>query len=433
MNEQFSLEVFIATPWGDGPEAIPERFEDYPAFGEMSPEQMRKVRAPVRIRLGAGGGLHALADAPMRAGGDAFVYHFDTEGKSRGRTRIPRCIPNECKTTRIADYTVASDGSVYLLEQIQVQGASSEQNRLRKLNRAGELQWAHTGRLSNERSDLRMLTGKITKLLLDGHSRLYLTAPNPSGSIAEIDVTTGELAQIYAAGEVGTDVFMDERGVAYYIAYFPLSRQRGLAIFEPAGEHLRTLPLGRDAYEWLTYPLGVDASTNVYGWKNASVARLSPSGRIDIVATINGVAIRCDGVVISSRLVMGDNSLRVEVEERGPGPSFETGPNRGVLRLPEGLATRPEGDWRLIHVDQDGRYYVFGGEAPGTAGAVLLYSHDGRLEETTIVHSAVLPLESSIENHRLWTVDARGRIYVPITDGDGFKVLRLLPRLTEKW
>jgi hypothetical protein len=73
MHEQFSLEVFITMPWGDGPEAIPEVLEDYPAFGEMSPEQMRGVHAPVRIRLDSAGGLHALADAPTRAGGDAFA------------------------------------------------------------------------------------------------------------------------------------------------------------------------------------------------------------------------------------------------------------------------------------------------------------------------------------------------------------------------
>jgi len=41
----------------------------------MSPEQMREVRAPVRIRLDTAGGLHALADAAMRAGDDA-LYHF---------------------------------------------------------------------------------------------------------------------------------------------------------------------------------------------------------------------------------------------------------------------------------------------------------------------------------------------------------------------
>src|SRR5262249_21782186 len=159
--------------------------------------------------------------------------------------------------------------------------------------------------------------------------------------------------------------FMDERGFAYYVAYFPESRLRGLAVFEPAGEHLRTVAFGTDAYGWLTYPLGVDISSNVYGWKDASVARLSPSGRIEVLATINGVAIRYDGVVSSSRLVMGDDhSATVEVEERGPRPSFE-GANRSTLRLPEGLGARS--DWRLIYIDQNGRYYVFGGESPGTA------------------------------------------------------------------
>jgi hypothetical protein len=94
-----------------------------------------------------------------------------------------------------------------------------------------------------------------------------------------------------------------------------------------------------------------------------------------------------------------------------------------TLRLPDGAP--PEREWRLIHIDREGRYYVFGGEDPGDPGRLLVYSRDGRLEETSLSHSALLPLESRIENHRLWTVDRQGRVYIPITDGHGFKVLRL--------
>ena len=429
MHEQFSLEVFVTAPWGDGPEAIPEVLEDYPAFGEMSLEQMRKVRAPVRIRLNAAGGLHALADAPARAGGDAFIYHFDAGGKLRGRTRILHLARIEARTTRIADYAVAADGSVYLLERIQPGGTSSEQNRLRKLNCAGETQWVRTGLSSNEPFDLHTLSGRITALLIDGRSRLYLAALNPSGLIAEIDVTSGGTARVCAAAIVGGDVFMDERGIAYFIAYFPEARRRGLAVFDPAGGHLRPMVFGTDAYGWLTYPLGVDTSSNVYAWKDASVARLSPDGRIEVLATINGVTLGSDGVVISSRLVIrDDHSLTVEVERRDPGSSSDTGANWRALHVPEEMGARPGGDWRLIHVDQNGHYFVFGGEAPGNAGRVLVYLHDGRFEEVTLTHSALLALELRIENHRLWTVDARGQIYLPMTDGHGFKVLRLLPR-----
>jgi hypothetical protein len=429
MQEQFSLEVFITVPWGEGPEAIPEVLEDYPAFGEMSPEQMRKVRAPVRIRLDTAGGLHALADGPARAGGDAFVYHFDAGGKLHGWTRVPHLAPREAGNSPITDYAVAADENVYLLEQTPPRGTSPAQNWLAKLNRAGEIQWVRAGSSSNEHSDLRTLAGSITRLLVDGHSRLYLTAPNPLEALAEIDVTTGETAHVYGAGEVGSNVFMDEQGIVYYITYFPESRRRGLAIFKPAGGNLRTVVFGRDAYAWLTYPLGVDISSNVYAWKDESVARVSPEGRIEELATINGVALRPDGVAVSSRLVMRDShSLTVEVEPRGPGPSSDTSAKRRALHLPEGLGARSETDWRLIHIDQHGRYYVFGGEAPGKAGLLLVYSHDGRLEQTTLTHTALLTLESRIENHRLWIVDALGRVYIPVTDSHGLKVLRLLPR-----
>ena len=64
MSAKLTFEIVASGPWGDGPNDIPLMLENYPLFGEIAPEQMRKIRAPVRIRLRSTG-LHS------RAGGRA--------------------------------------------------------------------------------------------------------------------------------------------------------------------------------------------------------------------------------------------------------------------------------------------------------------------------------------------------------------------------
>jgi hypothetical protein len=81
------------------------------------------------------------------------------------------------------------------------------------------------------------------------------------------------------------------------------------------------------------------------------------------LATINGVMVRSDGVVFSSRLGMGDDhSIAVEVGES--------------------------------HIDRHGHYYVFGGGAPGKAGMLPIYSHDDRLDHPNAFGCAPLGVAS---------------------------------------
>jgi hypothetical protein len=83
------------------------------------------------------------------------------------------------------------------------------------------------------------------------------------------------------------------------------------------------------------------------------------------------------------------------------------------------------GAWKLIHVDEQERYAIFGGEEPGQAGTLLVYSSNGKLEERITPPPDLLPVESTLENHSFWEVDARGRVYLPVLDPQGFKVIRL--------
>jgi hypothetical protein len=383
-----SLEVFAQAPWG-GPDGVNEVLEDYPSFGEMSSEQMRMVRVPPRIRLGADGRLHALAEAP------GTVHHFDAHGRLAGRTSIPRDDP----ASRISDFVVGPDDSVYLLERI------ASDDRMRKVGSTGDVAWSRIGPITEDR-----LGARFNRLLFDENFRLFATAPGEWGVLAEIDPASGRTVRVLASGVDSDEVFMDSAGRLQSIVYLPTTRQRGLATFELASGRAQTIPFDDDAYGWLTWPLGVDAWSNVYGWKDGEIARVAPDGGVQIVAAFDGAAVSPDGSVHTSHR---DWPLALRVEGHRTGPT--------TLLVPEGP------HWRLIHVDGQGRLYVFGGEAPGSRGTLLVYSRDGQLEQTQTPPPDLLPLESRLDSPRNWRVGQDGRIYIPLTDGEGFKVLRLRP------
>jgi hypothetical protein len=425
MDSTFALEIFAAAPWGDEPDAIPLVLEDYPLFGDVSPEQMRKVLAPVRLRLDAQGGLHALADAPLRNEDAApvFIHHFDSEGKLLGKTPLHSAGRGPKDESFIMDYAVDADGSCYLLERTESQGTGGANNRLQKIGFDGGVRWSRTGPVSKDEFDLRELKGTFKRLLMDGRSRLYLPATEHAGAIAEIDRDTGDVAHVYISDKFSSSVFMDARGVVVYVLYFQDLNRRGLGFFDPGQQRVASVVGGDELYGWLLYPVGVDSSSNVYACKDAAVARIAADGSINVIAELDNVVVRSrDRAIFASWLhSSGEQTLAVRVTRFSRGEES----SRRELPLPEELDALKGTGWKLIHVDEQERYYVFGGEAPGQAGTLLVYSKDGELEKTTSPPPDLLPVESRLESHSFWDVDTRGRVYLPVTDSQGFKVLRL--------
>ena len=376
------LEVFAQAPWG-GPYGVEEVLEDFPSFGEMSSEQLRQVRVSPLIRLGVDGRLHALVGTP------GTVHHFDARDTLARSTPIPVDAP----ASSLTDFVAGPDDSVYLLES----------DRLRRIDPTGDLVWSRTGAMTETGLD-----NTFDRLLFDEDFRLFAIATGGWGMLAEIDPASGRTIRATPSGIESDEVFMDGTGRLQSVVYLPTTRQRGLAVSEPGSGHWQTIPFDADAYGWLTWPLGVDARSNVYGFKDDAVARVTPDGGVEVVAAFDGAAISSDGVVHTSRR---EWPQAVRVERQGAGAT--------TLLVPEGPR------WRLINVDDQGRLYLLGGEAPGSSGTLRIYASDGELEETDTPPPDLLPLETRLARPREWTVDADGRIYVPLTDAEGFKVLRL--------
>ncbi|MGA9770392.1 MAG: hypothetical protein WBV94_15240 [Blastocatellia bacterium] len=425
MSTNFTLEIVASGPWGDGPNEIPLALEDYPLFGYVSTEQRRSIRAPVRMRLSPQGSIHALADAALRTpgGGPVFIHHFNAEGTIIQKTPVLSLNHSNTDELMILDYAVDAAGNSYLLERIGSGQSNQPANRLRKIKPDGEILWSRTGPISDQEFDFNSLKGSFTKLLMDGRSRLYLPATQHEGAIAEIDPATGAVAHVYTSDKFSNQIFMNEREVIVYILYFPDVNRRGIGSFNLVDQRLAFFVGEVEHYDWLLYPFGVDASSNVYVWRDSAIARISMDGKIDVLAAFDNVVVRSsDGAIFSSRLLSGnERSLVVRVECHSAGSLIK----HRELQLPDDISARYRGGWKLIHVDEQERYTIFGGEEPGRAGTLLVYSTNGDLEKRIAPLPDLVPTESILENHLFWEVDARGRVYLPVIDPQGFKVIRL--------
>jgi hypothetical protein len=428
MSSKLTFEIVARGPWGDGPNEIPLVLENYPLFGYISPGQMRKIRASAQIRLSPQGLIHALADAPLRTpgAGTIFIHHFNAEGKIIRKTPVLSMDRSDTDELMILDYAVDAAGNSYLLERVRSLQSNQPINRLRKIKPDGEIQWARTGPVSDHEFDFNSLKGSFTKLLMDGSSRLYLPATHHAGAIAEIDPATGAVARVYSSDKFSNQVFMNERGDVFYILYFPDLNRRGIGRFNLADQRLTSFAGGVELYGLLLYPFGVDDSFNVYVRNNSAIFRISPDGKTHEMAAFDNIVVRSsDDAIFSSRLLSGnERSPMVLVERHSAGG----GSMRRKLQLPGDLGARfpvEGGAWKLIHVDEQDRYTIFGGEEPGRAGTLLVYSSNGDLEERITPPPDLLPIESTLENHSFWEIDARGRVYLPVLAPEGFKVIRL--------
>ena len=423
MTSNCALEVAAAAPWGDGANHIPLALESYPLFGEMEPEHMRKVPAPVRIRLGPKGTIHALTDASFRQGGCVFIHHLDAKSRLFARTPVFPANYHDTDESEILDFAVDAVGQAYLIEHVQPRQSNLPYNRLRKIGPAGDILWSHTGPISDEEFDFGSLKGSFTKLLMDGRSQLFLPATRHAGAIAKIDTATGAVEHIYTSDKFSSQVFINERGIVGFILYFPDLNRRGIGYLATDDEKFSSFVGGTELYGLLLYPFGMDASSNLYVWNDGVISRISPKAEIDQIAAFDNIAVRpSDGAIFTSRSESGEGGLAtVFVESHCAGVRS----TRGELRVPAELCLRHPTGWKLIHVDDRERYIVFGGEEPGHAGTILIYSSSGNLVETASPPVDLLSTESRLQSYAFWEVDAQGRIYLPILDPQGFRVVRL--------
>jgi hypothetical protein len=385
MNEPFDLELTALIPWDDEVRGLPSQLEDEPQFGFVVPEQMRKVRAPVQVRLDAGGGFHLL-------GASGPLVHLDASGRAARRTPV-------AARGQLIDFACDAQGDCALLERLGGAGAPL-QNRLRHLDPSGAERWSHTGPAEGETPDFTALRGTFSRVQLDDRGHLFLAAGT---DVAEIDLATGKTGRVLHQ-RAGAGAPFLAAGRLHSVYFDGDANRRGVAVLDPASGESREWLGATNEFGWLVHPLGADNQSRLYLWRDGRLARLWPQGRLEELGAIDGVAVRpADRQVFSSHPVAGGVGVR--------------GPHGTVV------AAAPP-DHHLVHVDDQGRYHLFGGEAPGHPGDVRIASPTGRIEATITPPKELLAIECRLSPLDAWQVDGAGRLVLPVVTPEGVALVR---------
>lgn len=386
MNGEDQLDLISIVPWDDELGGTPSRLHDSPLFAWTTPEQVRKVRAPVRLRLDARGGLHMLGEA----GG---VLHLDNAGQPVGRTRLPEA------GDRIVDYACDSDNDCLLLERLD---GATPLNRIRRLDPDGAERWSRTGPVRGGAPDFDALAGRFSKLLLDESGPLYLTADGRP-EIAEIDPNTGSVIRVLRQRE-GAGIPFLAAGRLHSVFFDEQTDRRGISVLSPDGARSAELDGALEHFAWLVHPFGVDDQSRVYVWRDGRVARVSIDGDVQPLAEIEGIAVRS-----ADRSVFTSHSVADGVIVRGGGAETT-------------LPAQP--GYRLVHVDREGRYYLLGPEAAGQVVERRVYSPDGRLESSGPAPASLYESECQLPSYDAWQVDPAGRFVLPVVTPEGLAIVR---------
>jgi hypothetical protein len=277
-------------PWG-GPAGLPELFVDEPTGGVWSGEALRKVHAPVPLRLAADGSFALLAGDPLvRSGLPAEVLRLTAAGVAGGRVRLE---PPEggLLQWQIRDFAVDREGCVYLLELATRQDGGT--TLLRKIRPDGEEVWRRSSpwRLGPDRE---LPPGSASRLLTGGGTFVGLSAAPRHGLVARIDPRTGELSPYVDLAPWTGEALLGPDDKVYYVRLVTGRNARAWVRRDPDTGEEAAAVCAADAFDVLGQPIGVDVEGRAYGVDGAALGCVATSGALlwKEMLDVDGAAMR---------------------------------------------------------------------------------------------------------------------------------------------
>lgn len=409
--------VQTAILWGENAENIKSHPVDAPSFGMMDTAQMRKTHTGVCIRLSSTGTMHLMkqfADNDITNEKEVVVWHFSEDGKYLGRTLLPEPAVKDMVQRKVVDYVVDKDVNIYLLEMLSSGGKSMYH--LSKSDVKGKMLWEIKGTHSVGRLDMNTLEGVFSRIFIDDRSRLYVLAGGQSSAIGEFDGRTGKMMNVYALSEGNTNgVAFNQHNIIRNV-YVAKNREYALSLFDLSGSSEKTIGDKAGVYNNL---VGADKQMNCYTYTSYSgFKKISPEGSVIAELPIRDVVIRADNKSVYTNWKSADTLFVTSYSVKGEITTY-------IIKLPpEQNGSGATNNYRLVKVDAENRFYFHTNEAPMQAGKIVVFSDKGTLEKEILPPFDLFAIESNFDFTNQVT-DGNGNVYMPVTDPEGIKIVKL--------
>ena len=435
-GDPYQLEVLISMPWGRAQDEIPSVicYTPYSEIIHQPSTQIIAFRPDQPIYVDRAMNVYVMAgDMACFDRGDTPEYTllgFDTEGALMNRIEIVAAGYDEIPDGYYYQFgAFAVDGDrLYILDYFSADVSSSNYPnsvmRLCKLslyqdNTSGDLQaipeWAYTY------SGSEIVVGDFD-LLVGPSSEVYVIY---QGEITEFDPATGQVERSMSFERSMVNPMLAGDGSLY-------------------AEEIRCDLTGETCTDFpsvvFAFFLGIDVDGNVYEWRgyDASIVRLL----VD-----EGLAeYRLEGVVYHEGAGLylsfwDEDHLTMEILHWDAAGQYM---GSDALDIPD--LERSYYDQRLVQlvqVDTDGGYFVSDSvrfSSTNRDQAIYYYVSNDQCEllqrfedfygdddSYAAMMLFMLPIESRVEHFTYMHVDDLGRIYIPVIDPEGFRVVRLTP------
>lgn len=402
------IETLLTTQWGHGNRQIPMILVEPIQTSILSPFPIRKIRKAVQVFVTPSGQVSLLSSENQEAS-SVFIDSFSSTGEYINRVSL-QLEKTANVSWMIQDFITIQDGSAYTLEFFWGRESLEQFYRVR-YTQVGATQSKIIYQDSLEKD-------KEPQLLVDGNLKVYLArAIEDNLQIKELNKE--KIGGIYADwGLAGVRMFINEQGVLFQtqMQWQSFPPHRAWVSYNPATKETESIRGKDEIYDLLWNAIGGDVKGRAYLQNHFSLSQLLKNGELSWTEEIGNIVTSvADQKVFISNYVTGKVNLRIFTTEGDYIKSQE-------IEIP--VSSEDGGaQWNLIHVSKEGNLYIFGGADSLHQGRLLIFSPEGKLIKRQSPPPDLLPIQSSLQ--LTWSVDSQGRIYLPVLEPDGVRVMRM--------
>jgi hypothetical protein len=440
MEINYSPRLLISVPWDDNSQGIPYTpYEKASLSGMFIHGASRLVRPLFGIRIDRDGNGYIAFDVPQMAEPSLRkfrIFVFDKEGRISNSFDLRLDAPN-ISLWQIIDFRPDHEGGIFLLELLETKQGKLLY-RLRRSDGQAKILWEKFGSLSLKSLDFQSLQGRFEEIITPDRYSLFLPARYPQQGLAQFDIVTGELCSLYVFDELYDKLTMDHACRVYYsLLLSDASRARHVLvrfdIYKKSREVIES------EVQYLHNLAGVDDAGRIYPRIHSGIARLAPNGRLQWQLNISSIVVRSEDrhiFICNSAEVKGNAAVFTVDHFDEHGKEIE---QLTFSLTTQDLPTNGE-PFRLVYVTRAPLYYFYAGETDHQGGTMFVFDGDGSLQKRMhlegndenndgfkMVNDYLLPIESRTGSPNTFEIDGSGSIYIPLSDPEGFTVIRLTP------